>query len=320
MRINEETRLQDLFNLPEFAPMRGQFIASQTDWFAGGKDQLTLRQLGQEQRTWQVQDMIFGLERLREVARKEKRFVFTPSSQSSASLIAMPADERKDDRFCLLLAGGAYGAVCSLAESIPVAARLNALGMDCFCLNYRTADADSMVHGLMPQPLEDIASALCFIRAWFSEGSYLLAGFSAGGHACGLWGTHHLGARHYGLPQPEALLLAYPLLSPLNIPAGPVRDLMLQGLFGTGHNRAIAKEYVVQLHVDAAYPPVYLVRARDDTTVPARDAEEMEAALRVARIPCRIETAPSGGHGFGPGGGTPAEGWVERAIDWIKER
>ena len=319
MTFTPDTKLCDIFSLPEFETMRGQFIASNTDWFSGGKDHLTLQQLHQAHPTWNVEDMIFGLNRLRDIALRGSPYVYRISEISAARLIALPADQSISAPFFLLLAGGAYGAVCTLSEALPAAARLNQLGYDCYCLNYTTASPDSMVHGLMPTPLNDIAEGLTNIFSMRGKSSYWMIGFSAGGHAGALWGTGHLGADHYGLPNPETLLLAYPLISLLNLPSGPVRDYMLQGMFGTGYNHEAANLYSANLHIDGNYPPVFLTKAMDDRTVPPRDTQDMQEALLNAGIPHRFEIVPTGDHGYGLGSGTAAEGWIERAIDWTKE-
>ena len=122
----------------------------------------------------------------------------------------------------------------------------------------------------------------------------------------------------YGFSQPEALLLDYPLSSLLSLPKGPVRDFMMQGLFGTGYNEQVVLEYAVEHHIDAAYPPTWIEKAADDTTIPAKDTENLINALKEKHVPYFCETVPSGGHGFGLGSGTPAEGWVVRAADWYK--
>lgn len=317
MVIDVNTKLADIFAYPPFVAMEGQFIASASNWFAGGKDQLTLRQLNDLQPTWAAEDMVYGLNRLKQIASEPYPYVFPVSEIGCARLIHMSADNRTTDTVCLLLAGGSYGAVCSLAESLPMAARLNELGVDCYCLNYSVATAESMASGLMPKPLEDIADAVRFIARAHPGAAYIMAGCSAGGNACALWGTEHLGAAHYGLPRPIAMLLAYPLISLLNIKNGPNRDYMLQGLFGTGHSDSLAREYAVHLHMSADYPPVYLVKAEDDTTVPAQDANDLARALDRFGVPRHYEVVSTGQHGFGLGSHTPAAGWVDRALEWV---
>ncbi len=314
--IEPSTTIEKILSLPEFAPMRGQFVSSATDWFRG-KGSRTLRDLQAEQPTWSAADMAYGLNRLLAVARRGKPYVLP--LESGARLVALPADEPRHHTCCLLLAGGAYGAVCTMVEALPVAARLNELGVDCCCLNYHTATAQSMVCGLMPQPLDDVAAAVRHLMATQPGRPYALAGFSAGGHVCALWGTRHLGARSRDLPQPVALLLDYPLTSLAAIPAGPIKDYLLQGLFGTGHNSRHTEAYSVPAHVDAAYPPTWLERAADDTTVPQQDTRDMVAALEGAGVPHHLEAMASGGHGFGLGSHTPAKGWAERAWAWMTE-
>ena len=318
MTITTNTKLIDIFNLPLFKPMAGQFISSNTDWFTGGKEQMSLEALNKLQPTWAAEDMIYGLERLWAIADQNKEYVIPLNEGANGTLISMPADKPKTDLPCLLLAGGAYGAVCSMVEAIPVAARMNALGINCFCLNYRTATPESMVHGLMPKPLDDIAEAVKHMNTHCHTADYYMAGFSAGGHAAALWGTKHLGARHYGLGQPKALFLVYPLNSLLSLPAGPIRDYMLQGLFGTGFNSDLTQRYSVCHHIDKDYPPVWIEKALDDTSIPYKDTELLCSALKEQEVYHHCEMIPEGGHGFGLDSKTPASGWVDRAIEWVE--
>lgn len=73
-------------------------------------------------------------------------------------------------------------------------------------------------------------------------------------------------------------------------------------------------------HVDGEYPAVYLVQALDDDTVPKQDAKDLQAALVAANIRHQMERGASGGHGFGLGSATPADGWVERAVSFMEDR
>ena len=45
----------------------------------------------------------------------------------------------------------------------------------------------------------------------------------------------------------------------------------------------------------------------------------MEAALTKAGVAHRIERVSSGGHGFGLGTATAANGWISRALDFVEE-
>ena len=148
---------------------------------------------------------------------------------------------------------------------------------------------------------------------------YLLFGFSAGGHLASLWGTCALGARHYGLPQPLLLALAYPLISMAQYPASPVRDYLCKGLFGSDYSSEQLNRYDAGKNMDAGYPKTYLVRALDDSTVPPDNAAEFLRALSCYQVPCRLRQAEAGAHGFGLGSRTPLSGWIDDAVLFLEE-
>lgn len=321
MEFKKTTRLKDILNLPCFRQMRGQFIASSVgDWFQG-KGNLSLAELQQQNPTWYWEDVAYGLERLQEIAIEGKTYVF--SVDEGVSLVHLPAQKRKYKEYAILNAGGAYGAVSTMMESLPVAAWLNESGMDCFCLNYRTATKESFATGLMPGPLEDFAKAWWHIKATEAKfdvkaEDYIVGGFSAGGHLAAMWGAENHGARHFGIPNPRVLLLAYPLIGLENL-SGPAAQLLRAGLLGIHSEEEKIAEYTASRQVGSGYPPVYLIQAEDDNTVPKQDAADMETALAKAGISHRIERVPSGGHGFGLGTATAAKGWIRRALDFVEE-
>lgn len=316
MEFREEMTLAEILDQPCFAQMNGQFISSAMgDWFQE-KRQLTLEQLQKQNPTWNCEDIIYGLIRLQEVATGGNQYVYPV--RNGVRLIHLPAKEKRYETYVILNAGGAYGAVCTMVESLPVAAKLNELGMDCFCLNYSTANKASFLKGLMPAPLDDLSAAWNFIKEHETKfrvnaEKYIVGGFSAGGHLSAMWGTPHRGARSYGIVNPEALLLAYPLIGMENI-HGSAAAILKTGMLGMGFGQKKALEYTASRQVDTQYPAVYLVQALDDDMVPAQDAKDLEAALMAANIRHQMERVTSGGHGFGLGSATPADGWVERAI------
>lgn len=322
MEFRKETTLAEILDQPCFAQMDGQFISSAMgDWFRD-KRQFTLEQVQEQNPTWNCEDIIYGLNRLQEVALCANRYVYPV--KDGVHLLHIPAKEKRHETYAILNAGGAYGAVCTMVEALPVAAKLNELGMDCFCLNYRTADSGSFQQGLMPKPLDDLAAAWNYIKEEESKfgvhaENYIVGGFSAGGHLSAMWGTPHRGARSYGIVNPEALLLAYPLIGLENI-HGSAAAIIKTGMLGMGFGQKKVPEYTASHHVDAQYPAVYLVQALDDDTVPAQDAKDMEAALMAVNVRHQMERVVSGGHGFGLGSATPADGWVERAFSFMEDR
>lgn len=319
MAINFNMTFREILSQPCFAQMQGQFISVATgDWFSKKYD-MTLSQLQEQSPTWAAKDMYYGIERLAEIASEREQYVYELSTD--AKLIYMPAKEKTCNTFAMIMAGGGYTSVCTMAEGLPIAAKLNEFGMDCFCLNYRTIANNAYFKGLMPKPLDDLAEAMKFIKENESvfgvdASNYIAGGFSAGGHLSAMWGTAHRGARSYGLPNPKLLLLGYPLVTLENLPKIFI-PLMQSGMIGFGTGKAARLEYSAHRHVDSDYPAVYLCQANDDKTVPAKDSHDIEAALKAAGIRYIAERVETGGHGFGLGTETPANGWLERAIEFL---
>lgn len=319
MAITKEMTLRQITDLPEFEPMKGKFIACAMGDQMKDKYDLTLPQLQEKMPTWYYGDILRGLNQLHEIAKRGNQYVFELSGD--VSLIHMPATVKKHDAFAILMAGGAYGAVCTMVEALPVAAKLNELGMDCFCLNYRTATAVDFLKGLMPKPMDDLAAAWRFIReneARFGVNAekYIAGGFSAGGHLAAMWGTVHRGARSYGVPNPKMLLLGYPLIT-METMEGPAARMIAAGMFGTVHSKEKVWQYAAHRHVDEEYPMVFLVQAENDDTVPIGQSYAMEEALRNAGVHYVMERPAVGGHGFGLGSATPAKDWPKRALGML---
>ncbi len=332
MIITKNTTLRQLNEAPELAVCKNALIAG-GNYFEGETAELSLYDLNVKFGTWGWEDMAYGLNRLLAVLKDERgsvRGVYSNEEMTAeprkeqTKLFFLPSDRKRHEECVLLMSGGAYGAVCTLPESLPVAAKLNELGFDCFCVNYRTAVPEDAAEGLFPKPADDLAACWTYIRDHQKEygvdaKNYLACGFSAGGHLAAMWGTEHLGARHYGIPQPKLLMLDYPLISMETMDEGPVKAFMLTMMFGAEHDRLVEAEYEVHRHIDKNYPPVYHVQALDDPTVAPVNASLMKAALEQWDVPCRTELVQHAQHGFGLGSETEADGWVHRAVEFYEE-
>lgn len=327
MRISSNLTINEIRQIPELRQARDALIGSATD-FLQGAGELTLKGLQDQHPTWDAKAMAFGLERLLEISQSEKEFVFQIYSKQEiesdpalryVTLIYHPAKQEATDTFALLLSGGCYGAVCNLPESMPVAARLNELGMTAFSLNYRTASPDEIGSALMPKPILDVARALDFIKKHFRKNlsQEIVGGFSAGGHLAQMWGAKYA---EFDLPKPQMLMLAYPLVSLENLPAGPIKEYMITGLLGEGWNEEAMRSYSAHRLVTKEFPKTFAVLAEDDDTVPAQDSVDLETALVHNEISHRIERVKTGGHGFGLGTATDAAGWVDRAIQFLNDK
>lgn len=98
------------------------------------------------------------------------------------------------------------------------------------------------------------------------------------------------GAAKYGgldVPKPSAVIMAY-----------------------TGHSDYAATE-----------PPTFVVVGEDDRIAPPAVMERRVEMLRKSGTPVEYHKYKNLGHGFGPGTGTSAEGWLFEAVRfWEQQR
>ena len=231
--------------------------------------------------------------------------------------------------FALVCPGGGYNRQWTLVEGLPIAWQLSQMGYHTFILLYRSGKT-----GLLPDPLEDIAQSLQVIAplaesCHFTTGHYAVCGFSAGGSLAALWGTRAEGYARYGAPRPAALLLGYPstahelmydLLEASRDPAFRTgTGQYLARVAGSGFTRVSLGRFSPVTQMDADFPPVYLVHCQDDPTVPVQSSHLFEEALDKAGIVHCCRFPAHGGHGFGLGIGTDAEGWLDQAVRFWQE-
>jgi acetyl esterase/lipase len=181
--------------------------------------------------------------------------------------------------FAVVSPGGGFAYVGSLHEGFPYAAKISDAGYNAFVLKYRAGLGGSAA-------TEDLAAALSFIlrnadNLGVDHRSYSLWGSSAGARMAAAIGSH--GAGPFGaddVPRPATVVLAY-----------------------TGHSESAKGD-----------PPTFVVVGENDAIAPPSVMARRVAALRAAGTPVEFRRYPNVGHGFGPGVGTSAEGWIEHAI------
>ena len=279
---------------------------------------------------WDPETVVDGLEYLREAAAKD-RLVYRiyprearreDPTKRSVNIMHFPGGKGSEKKpWIMICAGGGYQEVCNVAEGFPIAKRFTRMGYTCFVLSYRVG-----IKGLMPAPLEDLAAAIRFVRDnaekfKVAPERYIVNGYSAGGNLTALWGTDNKGYWHYRLPKPAALFPIYPAVStPLlggNISAEPLKTYV-EIMFGKNPDKRTISSYDVDKHMSGNYPPCYIVCCRDDLTVPPVNSETLKKKLDELGIPAVLEEHDQGGHGFGVGKGTEAEGWTERALEFVQ--
>lgn len=211
--------------------------------------------------------------------------------------------------------GGAYEVVCRYIEGVPIARRLNELGISAFIVYYRVKKL-----ARYPAPQEDLAKAVRTILARAEEyridpENYSVWGSSAGGHLAASFGTESMGYPLYGLPRPAAMVLTYPVISlrPELTHKGTHDNLL-------GADAEEQDEHFASIdeQVTASYPPTYIWCGDADKTVPPENTRRMAAALAEAGVRHMCDIFPGVDHGVGPGTGTKAEGWIDRAVSfWL---
>jgi acetyl esterase/lipase len=181
--------------------------------------------------------------------------------------------------FAVVSPGGGFAYVASVHEGFPYATVISDAGYNAFVLKYRAGLGASAA-------TEDLAAALSFIirnadTLRVDRQDYSLWGSSAGARMAAAIGSH--GAARFGgddVAKPASVILAY-----------------------TGHSDSAKGE-----------PPTFVVVGEDDAIAPPSIMAPRVAKLRAAGTPTELRRYPNVGHGFGPGVGTSAEGWLEEAV------
>jgi acetyl esterase/lipase len=198
-------------------------------------------------------------------------------------------------------------------------------GLTLFVLQYRLPGEGH--RDARDVPLADAQRALRLIRRHAAEWGLDAAGvgvmgFSAGGHVAASLATRH--AERIYAPQDEADALdARPAYAVLVYPVIDMGSRAHPGsrreLLGDAPDPAAVRAYSLQERVDASTPPVFLLHAQDDSTVPVENTLLFEAALRRSGIEHETHLYAHGGHGFGVRGaqGTLAS-WPALAVAWIR--
>ena len=180
--------------------------------------------------------------------------------------------------FAIIAPGGGFSYVGSVHEGFPYAVEINQQGYNAFVLKYRAGHGGGVA-------TQDLAAAITFIvdnaeTLGVSDRDYSVWGSSAGARMAAAVGSHGVAA--FGgtkLPKPATVVMAY-----------------------TGHSDYSQDE-----------PPTFVVVGDDDGIAPPAIMERRVVALTRAGVPVEYRKYPNVGHGFGPGTGTSAAGWITDA-------
>jgi acetyl esterase/lipase len=319
--VAQSDRIGSILNRPEFAGMRQFMLPVPAGLPTFITKQFRLSIVPRLMPTWNVGDMVDGLNRILEIRRGETKFHYDIWSDTDktadprkkeTALFHFPA--RQKGPFVLVCAGGAYASVASIVEAFPVAAELNRLGYTAFVLHYRCGKNNAW-----PAPIEDLQQALHFIlkhadKFGVEKDHYAAAGFSAGGHLVASLGTQNYGYQHWNLLKPGALFLAYPVTMYTHMTK--IHQVCRDNLLGISPTKSDIDDINVVLNADNSYPPVFLMHCQDDDQIYFENSEALAQKLKSIGVPCILKPVPKGGHGIGLGSGTAAQGWLAEAVQF----
>ena len=186
--------------------------------------------------------------------------------------------------FAMIAPGGGFSYVGSIHEGFPYAVTIASQGYNAFVLKYRAGAGGAVA-------TQDLAAAISYVfqnaqRLGVGTGGYSVWGSSAGARMAAAIGSH--GVARFGgndLRKPSAVVMAY-----------------------TGHSEHSTNE-----------PSTFVVVGERDGIARPAVMERRVQALRQLGMEVEFHRYRDVGHGFGPGIGTSAEGWLDGAVRfWAK--
>lgn len=187
----------------------------------------------------------------------------------------------------LICPGGGYQWL-SPREAQPVAQAFIRKGWAAAVLYYATRPSPDLPP-LGAAPLHQLGEAVRCLRERQPGLPVAVCGFSAGGHLTASLGAHW---KELGLPRPDALVLAYPVIT-----AGPhTHPATLQNLVGEqGGQRDF---FSLEQHVTRDFPQTFLWHTVTDADVPVQNSLLLADALSRAGVRYEMHLYPTGVHGL----------------------
>jgi acetyl esterase/lipase len=236
-----------------------------------------------------------------------------------------PAKQDPKRTAIIILPGGGYRGVSILKEGYNVARAFNEMGVTAFVVKYRTP-SDKHMKDKRTGPLQDAQQAVATVRRdaakWQIDPARIgVMGFSAGGHLAATTGTQFkspvLSEWRSADVRPDFLMLIYPVITFVDpsVHAGSRKMLL-----GDAPSAADMQRFSPQLNVSDDTPPVFLVHAADDGTVPVANSIRFFESLHARKIPAELMIYPAGGHGYGLNNATTQDRWIERCRQWLQSQ
>ena len=195
--------------------------------------------------------------------------------------------------FVVVAPGGGFTMLGVASSAYPYAEPLQKAGYNVFVLEYRVGiyEGEENATPASDRAAEDMVAAVQYILAnaetlGVSKEDYLVLGSSAGGQVT----ARYCAEQEYdelGFPAPAACIMLYP---------------------------ANCQRY----DYTGCTVPMYITVCQDDPLIDVPGLDTAVAAMEAAGMEVSYNKFATGGHSFGMGVGTPAEGWMERALEFAK--
>ncbi len=196
--------------------------------------------------------------------------------------------------FVIVAPGGGFTMLGVASSAYPYAKPLQEAGYNVFVLEYRVGvygGEDDKVPA-SDRAAEDMMAAVEYIlgnaaELGVSSEDYIVLGSSAGGQVT----ARYCAEREYeakGLPAPAACIMLYP---------------------------ANCQRY----DYSGCTVPMYITVCADDPQIDVAGLDTAVEAMKAAGMTVSYNKFETGGHSFGIGVGTPAEGWMERGLAFAAE-
>jgi acetyl esterase/lipase len=252
------------------------------------------------------------------------RYSFSLVSRPTLTVF-LPAAGKANGTAVVVCPGGGYSHLAMTHEGTDVAKWLNSLGITAFVLKYRLPSDATMVDKTIG-PLQDAQRAIQLVRQRAGEwgvdaGRVGILGFSAGGHLASTAGTHFsqttINNNNGGQVslRPDFMILLYPVIS-FSDSIGHLGSR--ENLIGKHPDPALVLAYSNERQVTPQTPPVFIIHAEDDKTVPVLNSLYFYEALVKNGVPAELHVYPKGGHGWGLWNSLSKEQWPDECQHWME--